>query len=64
MSELTADYWSQRYQEKNTPWDLGNVSPAIKEYMDRWPKREARILIPGAGPRDWRFLSVFSTRRL
>jgi len=49
MSELSADYWSQRYQEKNTPWDLGNVSPAIKEYMDRWPNREARILIPGAG---------------
>lgn len=49
MSELTADYWSQRYQEKNTPWDLGDVSPAIKDYMDRWPDRESRILIPGAG---------------
>jgi len=49
MPELTADYWNQRYQQENTPWDLGDVSPAIKHYMDRWTDREARILIPGAG---------------
>jgi len=49
MPDLTADYWNQRYREDNTPWDLGDVSPAIKHYMDGWTDRDARILIPGAG---------------
>ena len=49
MPELTADYWNQRYLTENTPWDLGDVSPAIKHFMDRWTDRQARILIPGAG---------------
>jgi SAM-dependent methyltransferase len=47
--QLTAESWNRRYLDANTPWDLGDVSPPLKQWIDRFPSKELKILIPGAG---------------
>lgn len=47
--ELDKTYWNTRYLEQNTPWDIGFVSPPIKEYVDVIQDKNLRVLIPGAG---------------
>lgn len=47
--KLDAAYWENRYQEDTARWDLGVVSPPIKEYIDQLEDKELKILIPGAG---------------
>lgn len=47
--ELNANYWDTRYQECQIGWDLGQVSPPIKEYCDQLVDKTIKILIPGAG---------------
>lgn len=42
-------YWEERYRENNTPWDLGMVSPPLKNYIDRLTDRKLSLLIPGCG---------------
>ncbi|MEL6637980.1 MAG: methyltransferase domain-containing protein [Bacteroidota bacterium] len=42
-------YWSQRYAEARTGWDIGSVSTPIKAYVDQLIDPQTRILIPGAG---------------
>ena len=49
MSHLSADYWNNRYLNQEIGWDLGEVSPPIKAYIDQIEKKDLRILIPGAG---------------
>ena len=34
---------------KETNWDIGYESPAVKEYIDQLTDKNLRILIPGAG---------------
>ena len=46
---MNQDYWDKQYQTKATGWDLGQVSPAIKEYIETLEKKNIRILIPGCG---------------
>lgn len=46
---LDAHYWEQRWQEADTPWDMGRVSPALRHYLDQHTTPDTRILIPGAG---------------
>lgn len=46
---MNEEFWSQRYKENKTGWDLGSVSTPIKEYIDQLTNKELRILIPGAG---------------
>lgn len=46
---LSSEYWSNRYQQKQIGWDLGQVSPPIKEYIDQLKDKEIKILIPGCG---------------
>lgn len=43
------DYWSNRYQENKTGWDIGSVSSPIKEYADQLKDKSLRVLIPGVG---------------
>lgn len=47
--KLDATYWNERYSEDNTPWDIGDVSPPLKNYFDKLSDKTLRILIPGAG---------------
>lgn len=50
MSEtLNEDYWTQRYQEGRTGWDLGEASRPLIEYCKQLPSKDLKILIPGAG---------------
>ena len=46
---LDVSFWEAHYQQENTPWDIGAVSPALKAYVDRIADKNLRILIPGAG---------------
>jgi len=43
------EYWENRYQEKDTGWDMGMVSPPLKTYFDQLKNKNLKILIPGAG---------------
>lgn len=42
-------YWTNRYQENLTGWDIGSPSLPLKEYIDQLIKKDIKILIPGAG---------------
>ena len=46
---LDQDFWDAQYKTKSTGWDLGQVSPPIKEYIDALDNKSCRILIPGCG---------------
>ncbi len=48
-TEDTASYWSLRYKENLTGWDLAQPSPPITAYMDQLKDKGTKILIPGAG---------------
>ena len=43
------NYWTQRYQDQQTGWDIGYASTPIKEYVDQLKDKSIKILIPGAG---------------
>ena len=47
--QSTQNYWSQRYREKNTGWDIGEPSKPLKVYIDQLENKSLKILIPGAG---------------
>jgi len=42
-------FWTDRYKEKQTGWDIGYPSTPIKEYVDQLTDKAIKILIPGAG---------------
>ncbi|MEO7306852.1 MAG: methyltransferase domain-containing protein [Ferruginibacter sp.] len=46
---LDDNYWSNRYDSGTAVWDLGEVSPPLKNYIDQLPDKDLRILIPGCG---------------
>ncbi|WP_036147069.1 class I SAM-dependent methyltransferase [Maribacter sp. Hel_I_7] len=43
------NYWTERYVEKKTGWDIGYPSTPIKTYVDQLQNKALQILIPGAG---------------
>ena len=43
------DYWTKRYHERSTGWDIGYPSTPLKEYIDQLEDKSISILIPGAG---------------
>jgi SAM-dependent methyltransferase len=49
VNPLDQDYWDNQYQANTTGWDLGEVSPPIKSYIDTLENKNIRILIPGCG---------------
>lgn len=46
---LDQEYWENQYKAKATGWDLGEVSPPIKAYIDSLEDKNTAILIPGCG---------------
>jgi len=42
-------YWTQRYREEQTGWDIGYPSTPLKAYIDQLEDKSVSILIPGAG---------------
>ncbi|PHR48083.1 MAG: SAM-dependent methyltransferase [Fluviicola sp.] len=49
MKALDQDFWNDKYINNQTGWDLGQVSPPIKAYIDQLENKSTKILIPGAG---------------
>lgn len=48
-NELSQDYWNTQYINNTIGWDLGEVSPPIKHFIDKLADKSIRILIPGCG---------------
>ncbi|MEI6489776.1 MAG: methyltransferase domain-containing protein [Bacteroidota bacterium] len=46
---LDGDYWDNQYKANTTGWDMGTVSPPLKNYIDQLTDKDIRILIPGCG---------------
>ncbi|TDN84699.1 thiopurine S-methyltransferase [Salegentibacter sp. 24] len=46
---FSSQFWSQRYQENRTGWDIGEISSPLKHYIDHLENHQLKILIPGAG---------------
>lgn len=46
---LDQNYWNDRWKKKEIGWDIGSPAPAIVEYMNQFPDKNAKILIPGCG---------------
>jgi len=46
---LDENYWSNLYDTGTTFWDLGEVSPPLKNYIDQLSDKNIQILIPGCG---------------
>lgn len=46
---MDSQFWEARYQEKQTGWDLGTVSPPLKAYFDQLTSKNLTILVPGCG---------------
>ncbi|MDP4952930.1 MAG: TPMT family class I SAM-dependent methyltransferase [Flavobacteriales bacterium] len=49
MKELTEAFWSGRYSEGKTGWDIGEISTPLKTYIDHLSDKNLRILVPGCG---------------
>ncbi len=47
--QLDQEYWDIQYKTNDTGWDLGKVSPPIKEHTETLDTKHIRILIPGCG---------------
>lgn len=48
-TETEKNYWSSRYEENATGWDIGYPSTPLKTYIDQLEDKTLKILIPGAG---------------
>ncbi len=46
-----AKFWQQRYENDSIQWDMGEVSPPLKRYIDQLPEsaKDQAILVAGAG---------------
>ncbi len=42
-------FWNERWENKQTGWDIGYASPALTQYIDGLEDKQLRILIPGCG---------------
>ncbi len=49
MKNKNETYWSQRYLQERTGWDIGYPSTPLKGYIDQLEDKTRVILIPGAG---------------
>lgn len=47
--DLSEDFWDSRYKHNDTGWDLGEISPPLKAYIDQLENKALKILIPGGG---------------
>lgn len=48
-TKVENEFWTNRYNEEQTGWDLGAPSTPIITYIDQLEDKSLRILIPGAG---------------
>ncbi|MEY5046962.1 MAG: hypothetical protein RLZZ175_321 [Bacteroidota bacterium] len=61
--DLSDNYWHNRYVTNDFGWDLGQVSPPLKNYFKSIQNKTIKILIPGAGngyEAEWLFENGFN----
>lgn len=46
---LTMSHWEEKYRASTTPWDRGESSPALHEWLASGVLRPGAVLIPGCG---------------
>lgn len=46
---MDKSFWEERYTSSTTGWDLGEISPPLKEYIDQLTDKSISILVPGCG---------------
>lgn len=49
MIEQVKEFWEKRYQDNDTGWDAGTITPPLRELADSIADKNAAILIPGCG---------------
>lgn len=49
QSSTVPEYWDNRYINNETGWDMREVSPPLKGYIDSLENKDLKILIPGCG---------------
>src|SRR5438132_7866345 len=50
MSILNGHYWEQRYQTSDTPWDKGEASPGLVDFLAAHPELpRGTVCVPGCG---------------
>jgi methyl halide transferase len=49
MQQFDEQYWTKRYENSQTGWDIGYASTPIKDYVNQLTNLSSTILIPGAG---------------
>lgn len=49
MTTFDKNFWNQRWENKETGWDIGYASPAIVDYFENIEDKNSSILIPGCG---------------
>ncbi|WKD85531.1 Thiopurine S-methyltransferase [Polaribacter huanghezhanensis] len=42
-------FWENKYKANKIGWDLGEISPPLKAYIDQLTNKNLKILIPGGG---------------
>ena len=47
--ENSGRYWDDRYDKSETGWDMHQVSPPLKAYIDSLKNKQLNILMPGCG---------------
>ena len=40
---LSEEFWDTRYINKDTAWDLGEISPPLKAYFDQLTNKNLKI---------------------
>ena len=45
---LSPDFWDERFEGEFTPWDLGGVPQALRDFVER-DRTPRTVLIPGCG---------------
>ena len=46
---ITEGYWDHRYEEMDTPWDIGYANEGLVDLVMQYFDNEDKLLIPGAG---------------
>src|SRR5882724_4158417 len=47
---MSRDYWEQRYQTKDMPWDKGEPSPGLVDFLAANPNlKRGTVCVPGCG---------------
>ena len=49
MTGPTHEFWQQRFEANEMPWDCGAASPQLGEWLASGALARCRVLVPGCG---------------